>query len=611
MGEKTNTGQAEELLKSSSRTESSRQKLLTVLERLRMSEAVILSRDARREVDTLYRKFQESQFYLVFLGQFKRGKTTLINAFVGEDLLPTGVLPLTSIVTVVRFGVEREARVKFADGSSRKIRLGEISEYVTERGNPKNRKDVAQVEVLYPSDRLRDGLCLVDTPGIGSIFEHNTQVAYNFVPRSDAAIFVFSPESPLSQPELHFLRHLRTHVEKIFFVLNKADQVSFEERDEILEFARNAIREQIPAGELRLFSVSGRQGLAALQILDNASLDASGFPLLSAAVDQFLASHGRDLLLRTTCAALRGVVKEELLAYELEKHALYLSSAEIEEKIGRIQQAWEALDQRHREAGYILRGESRALESDLEKELNQFVEAEAPRLAGHMEQKLRGSRQASKRELVKALEEEVANQIADIFEDWRIKEEKALAEAFERLTSRFSLEAAETIHQIQRAATDQFGFTWAPTPLPDRFMTESRFSLRLEYLMSWGLGQFPFLLPMRWFRRFLGGTLHDACAQELYRHAGRLKTDLGDRLEQSVSGYIRALDEHVEAARKPVLAALQRAVATKQAEERKTEKVLSERSSLPPLLRELDDELSTLQTGWANHPKGWGTSMRS
>lgn len=202
-------------------TESARLRLLRVLDRAQKAAAEFLSPERQQELISIRRKFQESRFYLVFLGQFKRGKTTLINSFLGRELLPTGVLPLTSIVTIVSYGATPSARVRFASGNSDEILLEELPAYVTECGNPRNKKGVREVEVFDPAPLLESGVCLVDTPGIGSAFEHNTQAAYEFVPRVDAAIFIFSPESPLSQTELDFLHHIRAHVEKIFLFSTK------------------------------------------------------------------------------------------------------------------------------------------------------------------------------------------------------------------------------------------------------------------------------------------------------------------------------------------------------------------------------------------------------
>lgn len=81
-------------------------------------------------------------FNLVILGQFKRGKTTLINSLIGKEILPSSVVPLTSIVTILKYGEEVRCLVSMDDGNEKKIRIEELSDYVTEKGNPKNIRGV-------------------------------------------------------------------------------------------------------------------------------------------------------------------------------------------------------------------------------------------------------------------------------------------------------------------------------------------------------------------------------------------------------------------------------------------------------------------------------------
>lgn len=569
--------------------------LRSISARIQDAAPEVLSAESNQELVSLSTKFHESQFYLVFLGQFKRGKTTLLNALLGVDLLPTGVLPLTSIVTIVRYGLEASGRIEFLDGRTQPVPLPEIPNFVTELGNPRNKKRVAQVEVTYPAAGLADGLCLVDTPGIGSIFEHNTQISYEFVPQADAAIFIFSPESPLSQVELDFLHHIRAHVEKIFFVLNKADQVNDSERNEILEFARQTIREQMPSGELRLYPVSARRSLEGRKKCDMDGLEDSNVPQLSRALRQFLAAHKGDLLVRSTCASLRRLIQNELLALELEERARALDAEQLQTRIGTIEETWQALDQRHREAAYILRGEMRAFEARLEKRLNEYVEGEADNLARHLRTVVRQHSRASKGELVAIIDQELRRKIAEVLEDWKMEEEKAVGEEFEALTARFSAEAAKTVDQIQRVAAEQFSFTWIAASLPERLATHSTFRIKVDEIVSWGLGQFPLLLPGRLFVRYLANRMGQTAQEELYRNAGRLKADLGDRLEQSVTDYLRALDRHVERTRASVRQALQRAATIREHAEAEISSVAQQQVSRLQFLRGIDEELAAIQ----------------
>jgi hypothetical protein len=97
-------------------------------------------------------KLKKHTFNLVVAGEFKRGKSTVINALLGADLLPTGVIPLTSVVTRLQYGDIPAVTVSFDNGDLRAVELDALPDYVTERGNPKNAKNVREVLVLYPAD---------------------------------------------------------------------------------------------------------------------------------------------------------------------------------------------------------------------------------------------------------------------------------------------------------------------------------------------------------------------------------------------------------------------------------------------------------------------------
>ena len=137
-------------------------------------------------------KLRDNKFNLVVVGQFKRGKSTLVNALVGDDILPTAVVPLTSIVTVLRHGTEEKITVNFSDGTTEIIPREKLHEYVTEKLNPRNVKKVESVDISLPCRFLEGGVQLVDTPGVGSIYAHNTDAANHFLPESDATVFLMT-----------------------------------------------------------------------------------------------------------------------------------------------------------------------------------------------------------------------------------------------------------------------------------------------------------------------------------------------------------------------------------------------------------------------------------
>jgi len=107
------------------------------------------------------------------VGEFKRGKSSLINALLGREVLPVGVLPLTAVPTVLERGVPG-CVVEFADGRRDAHHLAQVGRFVTEEANPGNALGVARVVVRLPAPLLDQGVRLVDTPGVGSVHGHNT-----------------------------------------------------------------------------------------------------------------------------------------------------------------------------------------------------------------------------------------------------------------------------------------------------------------------------------------------------------------------------------------------------------------------------------------------------
>ena len=155
-----------------------------------------------KEARELAARVTEGRFYVACIGQFKRGKSTLLNALVGHEVVPTGFVPVTAVPTVIRFGDELHARVRMRDGSWQNIDLPDLKEYVTEELNPENKKAVEGTEVFVPSPLLSSGMCFVDTPGLGSVFTGNTATTQAFIPHIDAALVVVGADPPIAGEEL-------------------------------------------------------------------------------------------------------------------------------------------------------------------------------------------------------------------------------------------------------------------------------------------------------------------------------------------------------------------------------------------------------------------------
>jgi GTP-binding protein EngB required for normal cell division len=175
-------------------------------------------------------------------GRFKAGKSSLLNDLAGRTVLPVGVVPVTAVVTRIRAGAAGRAEVRFLNGAVKDIPLGDIGLFVGENHNRDNGKQVAAVEVELPELKRLAPVELVDTPGLGSAFGHNTEAALRWLPNAGAALVAVSCDAPLSERDLSLLAELRTHTPKIVLLLTKADLLSEAQRVEVLVFVREELR---------------------------------------------------------------------------------------------------------------------------------------------------------------------------------------------------------------------------------------------------------------------------------------------------------------------------------------------------------------------------------
>ena len=200
-------------------------------------------------------------------GEFKRGKSTLLGALLEDPgLFPADTLPGTNAVTTIRYADKETVTVTVevpAGGTERlSITRDEIADYVTERGNPGNKRKVLAVEIETPNPQLASGLAFVDTPGVGGVFAEHTAVTLTFLPSADALVFVTDVEAPLLGSELAFLRraidaaNLTDDADSLVCVMTKIDQgTEYEElyQEDLAELARLTGRRWRPGADPRLF----------------------------------------------------------------------------------------------------------------------------------------------------------------------------------------------------------------------------------------------------------------------------------------------------------------------------------------------------------------------
>jgi hypothetical protein len=292
---------------------------------------ILGAEEAVQQARTLARRIAEGRFYVACIGQFKRGKSTLINALLGESILPVGFTPVTTVPTIIRFGERRWAQVQIKGASWQEIKLSDLGLYVTEECNPENVKTVQGVEVFVPNSLLAGGMCLVDTPGLGSVFTGNTAATQAFIPHIDAALVVIGADPPLGGQELALVETVAQNVSNLMFVLSKADRSTELERAAAVEFTERVIEKHLHRRAGPIYEVSAKE-----------QIEGRGphrdWEKLKSALDLFVRESRGAIILSAYDRGMRRLREQLLAIVTEERSALQRPIEESERRIQRLKQ---------------------------------------------------------------------------------------------------------------------------------------------------------------------------------------------------------------------------------------------------------------------------------
>jgi GTP-binding protein EngB required for normal cell division len=348
----------------------------------------------------LRRRLDQERLQLAVLGQFKRGKSTFINALLGADVLPTGVIPLTAVATFITWRREPLVVVHFrGEAPNEEFAVHTADEirnvlfcFVAEEANPENRLGVERVDLFYPADILADGTVIIDTPGVGSTLHHNTEAALRVLPECDAAFFVVSADPPITEVELEYLRRLKSKTQRVFFVLNKADYLRPDEKRSIVEFLQKVLAEKsLIDADGQIFCISARDGLEAKRIGNNEALEDSGIAALEDHLVRALAS-GKICWLED---AVRGKAADSLAQASAELgfrvRALNMPIEELAAKSEAFQNALRSIEEQRRIIRDLLTGDHRRLREALDSRIGKLRKKIAAKLARAIDASLSGA----------------------------------------------------------------------------------------------------------------------------------------------------------------------------------------------------------------------------
>lgn len=497
-------------------------------------------------------KIRANTFNLVVVGQFKRGKTSLINALLGDEILPVSVVPLTSIVTIMTYGDALRVKVYFNDDRTAEIKPESIPEYVTEKGNPKNAKEVREVVITYPSSYLKDGVRLIDTPGVGSIYQHNTDIAYRYLPKSDAALFLLSVDQPMSRSEIDFLHDVKEYSNKILFLLNKADYLSEKDLRESIEFSKTALRETMNA-EVKLFPVSARLAIEGSISKSDEIVRKSLLPVFTDELHKFLMEEKGNVLILSSANNLLRILAQAKLELDLEIKSLTTPIEELKEKIRAFEDKKHETELVKQDFDILLSGETKRLAQALDDDLHQFKTEFLSREEEHLEELYNKNRSLSLSKLRSMLEEEVILHVKHSFNSWRAMSDERLARSFENACKRFIIKIDDTVDSLLEFSSQLFTVSFDIVKAEAVWSVKSGFYYKfrdepvgIEILASTVTLALPKFIGDRLVLRKMKEYLHKAVSIQ----CGRVGYDFERRLDKSRLDFrwdmLRRIDATIE-----------------------------------------------------------------
>ena len=332
---------------------------------------------------TLESKVNSSIFRVMVIGEFKRGKSTFINAILGDEILPAFATPTTAVINEIKYGKEKEAVLYFKDplpdelpstipdkaiGHIQRanghleplhISYDELEAYVVIADPSKDQAasvsetPYQKVELTWPLDILENGVELIDSPGLN---EHKTRqgVTMNYLPNVDAIIFVMSCSALASESEMRVIDHdiHGNGHEDVFFICNRFDQIKPKERDRLKSFAFAKLADKTKGGRDRIFFLSAALALDGRMLKKEDMLEESGIEPFERVLRDFLLNEKGKIKILQPSRDLIGRLGEGKTAIRDQYEALEQDLDVLNEK---YEKAQPKLREAERAAEHILR----------------------------------------------------------------------------------------------------------------------------------------------------------------------------------------------------------------------------------------------------------------
>jgi signal recognition particle receptor subunit beta len=510
---------------------------------------------AAQELRDLIGRVRSHEFRLAVAGQFKRGKSTVVNALVGAPVLPTDVLPLSSVPAFLRAGQALSTTVIFENGRTEMIAPDRIVDYATEIGNPGNRLGVQHIDVMVPGRFLASHLCFIDLPGIGSTIDANSAVARQALDAVDAVLFVLGADPPITAEERRFLAELARVVPRVFVAQNKRDL--FDDGEWARATAFNAAVIQQILGHAVILSVSAKEALRGKMHGDVARVEAAGWPALESHLIRFLDEDRMSVWRASIHARVAAVVTPVLQRMAVRRAALNIPRDNLQQQVQLLDAHLEDLRLMRDDTAVLLR-------RDVERELRRMADRLkdwALTCISDLERSLAGRTEGSVREwdtaivdAVRQSAEEVATQEMERWETWWQTRMRDLQDRGTGLLTKIQFAYKEALG-IEWGALESL--TLPRVALATRSMDFDRQSFFPE--LSWGALAPILPLPIR--RVVHAKRLRTRLPDVVDRFRGRVRQGVAQAMEQVFSDVVSRFDGEISGLQWRLRSALDQALA--------------------------------------------------